>query len=236
MGSSWFYLEYLIAIVSILQKRGYKNPAIFALKYTLVPDQQFPVQIDEALRGYQYILDKMGNSERCILAGDSAGASIVLSLLLHLSRPMPFIPFENLPKPGYAILISPWPSLVSPKHSNTDSDFIDAEQLHHYGRLYAGDKDTDDPYVSPGQCEDIVWWKEAMPSKGMFFIYGSEEVLADDVRGFVDRLKKVRKIGVSETETIHAWPVVQLFLGESRRDRQCGLWEIVDAIQENVPP
>ena len=42
MGSSYFYLEFLISWLTLLRQRGFKYPAIFALEYSLVPDQVFP--------------------------------------------------------------------------------------------------------------------------------------------------------------------------------------------------
>ena len=55
MGSSYFYLEFLMAWIDLLKDSGYKNPAIFALEYDLVPDAQFPTQLEQAMAGYDYV-------------------------------------------------------------------------------------------------------------------------------------------------------------------------------------
>ena len=73
MGSSHFYLEFLLTWVSTLVQSGYRNPAIFALDYTLVPDASFPVQLEETCRGYEHVLTLADPSNVCV-AGDSAGA------------------------------------------------------------------------------------------------------------------------------------------------------------------
>lgn len=52
MGSPYFYLEFLITLLTYLKSPTHPNPAIFALTYTLVPDAHYPTQINEALAGY----------------------------------------------------------------------------------------------------------------------------------------------------------------------------------------
>src|SRR3569833_3354868 len=86
MGSTWFYLEFLLSWLHLLRCSGYKNPAIFALEYTLVPDGVFPTQLVEALHGYEHVLSFARDPAKVVVSGDSAGAAIVLSLLLYLSQ------------------------------------------------------------------------------------------------------------------------------------------------------
>lgn len=52
MGSCYFYLEFLLAWVSLLKEAGYRNPAIFSLEYTLVPDAVYPAQLEQTVTGY----------------------------------------------------------------------------------------------------------------------------------------------------------------------------------------
>jgi acetyl esterase/lipase len=82
MGSSFFYMEFLLAWVSLLKEAGYRNPALFALDYSLVPDAVFPTQLQETLAGYQYVLSIAQNPSRICVGGDSAGATLILSFLL----------------------------------------------------------------------------------------------------------------------------------------------------------
>lgn len=43
MGSSYFYLEFLLTWLSVLKSSGgFQNPAILSLEYTLVPDACYP--------------------------------------------------------------------------------------------------------------------------------------------------------------------------------------------------
>ncbi|MCJ1337313.1 hypothetical protein MMC09_002595 [Bachmanniomyces sp. S44760] len=169
MGSSYFYLEFLLAWLSLLKTvAGYKNPAIFALEYTLVPDAAFPVQLQETVKGYEYVLSRLPNptdASKVCVAGDSAGATLILTFLLYISRhdssndhsiangTLDKINGNTdshehgslndtmhtipVPKPGYATLISPWVSLVRSDNRDTPSDYLNASALEVYGSQYA---------------------------------------------------------------------------------------------------
>lgn len=232
MGSAFFYLEFLLAWVSLLKDEGgYENPALFALDYTLVPEATYPTQVQQTLSGYKYVLSLVDDSAQICVSGDSAGATLILSLLLCLSD---YTTLRNR-MPGLAVIISPWAVIISPKNRNTSSDYLNAESLRLYGSQYVGTKARpSDSLVSPGCCKDFSWWKRASPSQGWFFVYGSEEVFAPETRDLVSLLKEAgkRQDGASvevheEPMWIHAWPVVKLFLCNSQEDRQSGLKSIV---------
>ena len=233
MGSSYFYLEFLVAWVSILRQSGYRNPAIFALEYTLVPDASYPTQLEQTRACYDYISTIIEDSSRICVVGDSAGGTLVLSLLLHIAKQ----PDYETIKPGFATLISPWTSLFSSHNRNTASDFLDADSLHLYGRQYAGsDEKLDDPLVSPGVCKDPVWWSKASPLKGFGVLFGSEELLGPELR---DLIVLLRKSGCAvsvreEPGAIHAWPVATLFLSATQVERQKGLKDLTKMIRQAI--
>jgi len=179
MGSSYFYLEFLLVWLSLLKSSGFRNPAIFALEYTLVPEACYPTQLAEAIAGYNYVLSEARDPARICISGDSAGATIILSLLLHLARPSSVNDMLIKPQaPGMAILISPWVTLVSPKHKNTRSDYLDVNSLRRYAKQYAGENILlNNPTVSPGDCKDVEWWKEASPQKGYLILLAERRYL-----------------------------------------------------------
>jgi acetyl esterase/lipase len=244
MGSSYFYLEFLLAWISLLKKAGnFRNPAIFALEYTLVPDESYPIQLEQAIAGYKYVLSITQDSANICVSGDSAGGTLILSLLLHLAqgtkskRELPNTNGNSDTVPGMAVLISPWVTLISAQDKNTPSDYLDADNLHLYAWQYAGSKICiDDPLISPGNCKDMEWWKKASPSKGLFISYGSEEVFAPEIRDLVHLLKKsgVWVQAQDEKGGIHAWPVAALFLSSTRQERQKGLGVLVGKIRERM--
>ncbi|KAF2714599.1 alpha/beta-hydrolase [Pleomassaria siparia CBS 279.74] len=232
MGSSYFYLEFLIAWVSLLKGKGFRNPALFSLEYTLVPDAVYPCQLQEALAGYEYVLSIAQSSSQICVAGDSAGATIVLSLLLYITDHSEL----RHQKPGLAVMISPWVTIVSPKNRNTTSDYLDSGSLELYGRQYIGPVPDDDPLVSPGHCKDIKKWSTASPENGWVFLYGSEEVLGPETRELILRLESTgADVAVHEERAgIHAWPVASLYLGETKDERLHGLRNIVQAIRDRI--
>ncbi len=240
MGSSYFYLEYLLTWLSVLSQCGYRNPAIFALDYTLVPDAAYPTQVSETLQGYKHVLTLAQDPSIVCVSGDSAGATLILCLLLRLGggRPDARGEEQRLPKPALAVLISPWSTLVSTRHVNTASDYLDVRQLHHYARQFAGSGvSVTDPSVSPGCCTDPSWWKRSSPARGVVITYGTEELLAPDIEGLVRSLQNAGVDVESKGEAggIHAWPVASLFLSSSREGRLEGLRTMTRAIRQRVP-
>jgi acetyl esterase/lipase len=286
MGSAYFYLEFLLAWLHLLKThatRPARNPAILALDYTLVPFETYPTQLCEVLSGYRWLLAKMrkGTDEteedvarKVCLSGDSAGATLSLSLLLELAFAASTTGADEeapLPAPGYTTLISPWPTLVSSLHEATSSDYLAPKSLHHYARQYVGDvtdegedlnpivsleplKTKDrasylhDPVASPGanKSGNVALWARAWPEKGLHFIFGAEECLGEDARELIrflleevgESVKGKGGVTVTEEEAqVHAWPVVQLFLGNTEDDRLKGLRRIVDVmVQAMVKP
>lgn len=217
MGSSYFYLEFLITWISILKESGFVNPAIFALEYTLVPEQTYPHQLGEMLVGYNYVLSIAGDPDQIVVSGDSAGGTLTLSLLLSLASQHPN------KKPALATLISPWTNLVSELNRNTSTDYLNVEKLHDLARQYAGLHRVYDPLISPGCCMDTLWWERAMPTKGMHYYYGSEEVFCESIRTMAKRLERIGPVTCHEDESLHAWPFAVLFLGGHKEERAAGL-------------
>ncbi|KFZ14400.1 hypothetical protein V502_06085 [Pseudogymnoascus sp. VKM F-4520 (FW-2644)] len=245
MGSAYFYLEFLLVTLKLLRSE-FSNPAIFALDYSLAPESSFPSQVEQALAGYNYLLaTKNIIPSRICIAGDSAGGTIMLSLLLRLARPNvdgrvsgklngeAKTAVAESRKPGMACLISPWATLVSPAHRDTESDYLDAFRLHVFAHGYVGWKGSVyDPVASPGSCKDVDWWRRAAPLNGFAISYGSEEVLAQDIRGLVELLRGsgARVVADEDEGGVHAWPVAGLFLGSTKKSRIRGVRRMVDRI------
>ncbi|MCJ1235465.1 hypothetical protein MMC14_003433 [Varicellaria rhodocarpa] len=239
MGSTYFYLEFLLAYFTLLTPH-YRNPAIFALEYTLVPDASYPTQLDQTTAGYFHILSRLpnSNSSRICIAGDSAGATLVLSFLLSLSTNKTNASPQQQQRPGFATLISPWASLISDRNRNTRSDYLNANSLHLYGSQYAGHPANLSSFlVSPGACTKGSIWAKAVPSGGMTIMYGSEEVLGPEIRELVLTLRGAG-VGVSVKEEpggIHAWVVARVFLEGTLEGRVKGLRDLIGGLRRAIP-
>ena len=233
MGSPYFYLEPSLTMVDLL-KSHYKNPALFSLDYDLVPDKCWPTQAEQVALGYDYVLSLVdGKADRVCCGGDSAGGTLILTLLLSLAKQED----GRVLRPGYATLFSPWVTLVTHENRDNSSDFLSVHSLHSYARQYAGDgHDLNNPMISPGCCTDTAWWTEAAPTYGFYFAFGSEEILAPEIESLVRLLRKV-SIPVSVREqkgAVHAWVIANLFLSDTRDKRLFGMKETVKAIAENI--
>ncbi|KAH7069581.1 hypothetical protein BKA63DRAFT_476388 [Paraphoma chrysanthemicola] len=89
-----------------MQRHARKLKArVIAPKYRLAPQFPFPCGLQDCLAVYLHLLDEKHDPNTIILAGDSAGGGMVLSMLVTLRD-------QGLPLPAGAILISPWVDLT----------------------------------------------------------------------------------------------------------------------------
>ncbi|KAF1941679.1 alpha/beta-hydrolase [Clathrospora elynae] len=89
-----------------MQRHARKLKArVLAPKYRLAPQFPFPCGLHDCLAAYLYLLEEKHDPTTIILAGDSAGGGMVLSMLVTLRD-------QGIPLPAGAILISPWVDLT----------------------------------------------------------------------------------------------------------------------------
>ncbi|KAK3333454.1 hypothetical protein B0T19DRAFT_126528 [Cercophora scortea] len=98
----------------------------FAPRYRLAPQFPFPCGLHDCLATYLYLLTQQ-EPNTIILAGDSAGGGMVLSLLVILRD-------RGIPLPAGAILVSPWVDLTHSFPSVAEDcplDYIPPSGFHH---------------------------------------------------------------------------------------------------------
>lgn len=234
MGSTHFYLEYLMALHSLLGQY-YHNPAIFAIEYSLAPGAQYPRQPDEVFSGYLHALSVAGSGDCVCVMGDSAGGSLALGLLSDL-RKSGMLSKEFRERPAFMVLVSPWMTLVSENHRNSQDDYLSSESLHHFARLYAPDetgcivRDVASPSVFMR-----TGWRSLGPKYGYYIWYGKNELLAPDIREAIQRLRKLgASVHVDAREaggrSLHVWPLISFFLASDQNRRLEETKSIVAAI------
>lgn len=110
-----------------MQRHARKLKArVFAPRYRLAPQFPFPCGLQDCLAAYLHLLT-VQDPDTIVLAGDSAGGGMVVSLLCVLRD-------QGLPLPAGAILISPWVDLTHsfPSVSNdAPLDYIPQAGFHH---------------------------------------------------------------------------------------------------------
>ena len=106
-----------------LQRHARKLEAkVFAPRYRLAPQFPFPCGLHDCLAAYLYLLT-VQDPDEIILAGDSAGAGMVVSLLVILRD-------QGISLPAGAILISPWTDLTHSFPSVAGDNHLDYIPSH----------------------------------------------------------------------------------------------------------
>src|SRR5215510_4305723 len=79
---------------------------VFVANYRLGPENRFPAAVDDATACYRGLLAAGHSSRRIVVAGDSAGGGLAVSLMLVLRA-------AGVSLPAAAALFSPWTDLAA---------------------------------------------------------------------------------------------------------------------------
>ena len=157
---------------------------VLSFDYRLAPEHPYPAATQDAMRVWDYLMLLGYGARDIILAGDSAGGNLALSLMLRLKA-------EGRLLPRGVILMSPWTDLTSSgKSHGTRADIdpvLNAAYLQEMVTNYAKEQDLTDPYISP-----LFGDYEGFPP--VYIQVGNNEVLLDDS---VMLYKKLLKANVS---------------------------------------
>ncbi|RVX75933.1 hypothetical protein B0A52_00290 [Exophiala mesophila] len=182
----------LWAFIQEAKARG-ETLRVLILEYDLAPHRVYPAQLRQATLALQYLLSTGLKPSEILIGGDSAGGNLALGLLLHLSQPHPEIPpFSLTDKLAGAILVSPWVKLQTDSDSyarNRHKDALNVDAIRSWAASFLG-KSTTDKYNTPVQATKDDW-KDVKVEK-LVVTSGSDELLVDDIRTFVDILRKAR--------------------------------------------
>lgn len=143
---------------------------VLCFDYRLAPEAPYPAAAQDAMQAWNYLMLLGYGARDVILAGDSAGGNLALSLALRLKE-------EGRLLPRGILLMSPWTDLTSSGKSHQTRAEIDPvlseSYLQEMIRNYAGDRALDDPFISPLYGE-----YEGFPP--VYIQVGNNEILLDD--------------------------------------------------------
>jgi len=191
--------------------------------YPLAPEHPFPAALDCCYAVYQSLLDAGTLPEDIVVAGDSAGGNIALSLLLRAKR-------NGLPMPSCCVLLSPVADMTQSGLSSVENRYSDAlfslEVMLHCRNLYLEGNNTDlhNDEISP-LFGDFTGFPPFM------FHAGSAELMRDDSTRLADFMQAK---GVdAHLQIWHQMPhVFPLF--EQLPESKAALIQIVDFVKKHI--
>ena len=127
---------------------------IFAIDYSLSPENHYPAAIEDALKSFSNLIDNGFKNENIYFGGDSAGGNLTLASTLKLQQ-------LNKELPSKLFLLSPWTDLTGEGRSIMDNSVSDP-YLSYYNwkdtmrsmkktaqEWYAPNQDYKNPLISP---------------------------------------------------------------------------------------
>jgi len=137
-GSAFGYRHLVGALAAAAQA-----PAL-VIDHRLAPEHPHPAALQDAMNAYRWLLDTLPTAGKIVVAGDSSGGGLAMSLLLTLRE-------QGLPLPAAAVLLCPWVDLDGrTQRPPQDSPILfSPEQARRFARAYLGGQPPDDPVLSP---------------------------------------------------------------------------------------
>ncbi len=143
---------------------------VLSFDYRLAPEHPYPAATEDAMQVWNYLMLLGYGARDIIVAGDSAGGNLALSLTLKLKE-------ERRLLPRGLVLMSPWTDLTSSGKSHVSKAEIDpilnAAYLDEMIHNYADGQELTNPYISP-----LFGDYAGFPPT--YIQVGSNEILLDD--------------------------------------------------------
>jgi len=179
------------------------------IDYRLAPEHPFPAAVEDTIAAYRWLLENRICPDQIIVAGDSCGGGLALSLLIRLRD-------SNEPMPVAAVCLSPWTDLTCSGESwktNAKKDImLDPGPLVEAAQIYLGAADPRTPLASP-LYSDL----KGLPP--ILIQVGSDELILSDATSLA---KKAEAASVDVTLEVwegmqHEWHFAAKYLPEGRQ-------------------
>jgi acetyl esterase/lipase len=175
-------------------------------EYRLAPEHPFPAAFEDSIAAYNWMLAQGINPKQIVLTGESAGAGLILAMLLGIRD-------QGLPLPAAAVASSPWTDLKLTGASYEINRYKCLSPLDMSlvcSRYYCGESDPTTPTISP-----LYGDLRGLPP--LLIMAGNDETLRDDSISFA---AKAREAGVDVTLRVtkgmgHCYPFMAPFFPEA---------------------
>lgn len=189
----------------ICKKGGFKG---FVVNYRKAPENPYPAALEDAFQAYKYLLKEGYSSKNIVLAGDSAGGGLALSLLYYLRE-------QNQSLPKAAALLCPWTDLAitgkSVDRNEKHDPFLSRKKLENLSSHYRNGQDPLDPLISP-----LYGSTKSLPP--IYIQAGSNDTILDDATRMYEKI--LAEGGISYLENypkmFHVWQALYIFLSEGK--------------------
>lgn len=180
-----------------------------AIDYRLAPENPFPAAVEDALKGYLWLLDQGYRPENIVIAGDSAGGGLALATLHNIKA-------KGHPMPACAVCLSPWSDLSGTGSSmaskvKADPLLIPSEILK-WGKLYAGEQDRKQPLLSP-------LYGDFTGFPPLLIQVGSAEIIMDDSVRVAEKAKEAGVDVILDVweDMLHVWQYYWRYIPEGKK-------------------
>lgn len=196
------------------------NANVYLATYPFAPERPYPAATDQCFAAYQFLVEQGINPAKIVLAGDSAGGGLALSVLLQIKH-------HGLQLPLCTVGLSPATNClpdhaVIERYCNKDS-MLSADIVKKVIDLYVPDESLrQHPFASPVNGDF-----HGLPP--LMITIGNGEVLYEDALTLRRRAEAagVKVKWLERSKAFHVWPIMTPFVPEANQD----LKRIVSFIQ-----
>lgn len=201
--------------------------SVLSPDYRVAPENPYPAALEDVAEAYEWLIYNGWTEDKIVIAGDSAGGGLAMSLCMYLKD-------RKKKLPAGIIAMSPWTDLTQSGASyrfNFRKDPVFGNTLDSliFNKDYIGNHDTTDPYISP-----LYGNFEGFPP--MLIQVGSYEMLLSDSELVAEKAKRAGcKVRLSIYEGMfHVFQMALLVIPESRRAwKEVGKY--LEIVQQNLP-
>ena len=172
---------------------------VLTFDYRLAPEHPYPAAIEDALKVWDYLMYLGYGARDIIIAGDSAGGNLALTLCLKLKEQKRLLP-RGL------VLFSPWTDMTCSGKSHTAKIDVDPiltpEYIQEAIHAYAGEMDLENPMLSP-VFADFTGFPQTLIQVGT-----NEILLSDSLK--LDKQMTKHRVPVRLAEYKGMWHIFQM--------------------------